>query len=167
MKKPLITALFGLVMAPFMCGSAAAAEMHIGFVNTEHVMRESVAAQRAAKKLEKEFALREQEIQRKIKQIRDQQQALEKDGLTLSDTERSKRQRDLAALAREVENEKRSFREDLGQRRNEELGIFQERARKIILEIAEKEKFDLIVENAVYASPRVDITPRVIKALDR
>lgn len=171
MKKQLVTAMLGLFMGPFMgpfsSGSASAAEIHIGYVNTEHVLRESASAQRAAKKLEKEFAAREQEIQRKIKQIREQQQALEKEGLTLSDTERSKRQRDLAALNREIENEKRSFREDLGQRRNEELGVFQERARKIILEIAEKEKFDLIVENAVYAGPRVDITPRVVKALDR
>ncbi len=167
MKKQLVTVMLGLFIGPFVGSSASAAEMHIGFVNTEHVLRESASAQRAAKKLEKEFAAREQEIQRKIKQIREQQQTLEKDSLTLSETERSKRQRDLAALSREIENEKRSFREDLGQRRSEELGAFQERARKIILEIAEKEKFDLIVENAVYASPRVDITPRVIKVLDR
>ncbi len=165
MKKQhlVIAALIGLCMAV----PAVATDIRIGFVNTEHVLRESASAQRAAKKLEKEFAAREQEIQRKIKQIREQQTALEKDSLTLSETERTKRQRDLAALAREVESEKRAFREDLGQRRSEELVAFQERARKIILEIAEKEKFDLIVENAVYASLRVDITPRVIKALDR
>lgn len=165
MKKQYFTAvaLIGLCVA----APALAAELHIGFVNTEHVLRESAAAQRSAKKLEKEFLAREQEIQKKIKAIREQQAALEKDALTLSDTERSKRQRDLATLNREAENEKRAFREDLGQRRNEELGAFQERARKVILEIAEKEKFDLIVENAVYASPKVDITPRVIKALDR
>ena len=165
MKKQYLAAA-GLI-ALFIGAPVLAAELHIGFVNTEHVMRESASAQKASKKLEKEFAAREQEIQRKIKQIREQQAALEKDSLTLSETERSKRQRDLAALGREVENEKRAFREDLGQRRSEELGSFQERARKIILEIAEKEKFDLIVESAVYASPRVDITPRVIKALDR
>jgi len=167
MKKQLIAALFGLIMAPFIGASASAAEVHIGFINTDQVMRESKSVLRIQQKLEKEFAPREQEIQRKIKQIRDQQQALEKDGLTLSDTERSKRQRELAALAREVENEKRALREDLNQRRSEELGLFQERARKIIFEIAEKEKFDLIVETAVYANPRVDITSRVVKALDR
>lgn len=167
MKKHIVTALFGLVIGPCIGGPASATEMHIGYVNTELVLRESALAQRAAKKLEKEFSPREQEIQRKIKHIREQQQALERDGLTLSETDRSKRQRDLTTLIREVESEKRNFREELGQRRSEELGIFQERARKIILEIAEKEKFDLIVENAVYASHRVDITPRVIKALDR
>ncbi len=163
-KQHLAAAILGAlcISAP-----ALAADIHIGFVNTEFVLRESALAQRSAKKLEKEFSAREQEIQKKIKTIREQQAALEKDGLTLSDTERTKRQRDLATLNREVENEKRAFREDLGQRRNEELGAFQERARKVILEIAEKEKFDLIVENAVYASPKVDITPRVIKALDR
>lgn len=146
---------------------AAAADLHLGYVNTEIVMRDSAAAQRASKKLEKEFAPREQEIQKKIKAAREQQAALEKEALTLSETERTKRQRDLAALAREIESDKRAFREDLSQRRNEELGSFQEKARKAILEIAEKEKFDLIVEQAVFASSKVDITPRVIKSLDR
>ncbi len=165
MKKQYVAAaaLIGFCMG----APTFAADIHIGFVNTEFVLRESATAQRSAKKLEKEFSAREQDIQKKIKHIREQQAALERDNLTLSDIERSKRQRDLGTLNREVENEKRAFREDLGQRRNEELGAFQERARKIILEIAEKEKFDLIVENAVYASHKVDITPRVIKALDR
>ncbi|TSA21343.1 MAG: OmpH family outer membrane protein [Betaproteobacteria bacterium] len=148
-------------------GSVYAAELHIGYVNIDYLLRDSAIAQKAGKKLEKEFTVREQELNKKIKHARDLQSALEKDSLTLSETERAKRQRELAAQGRELENDKRAFREDLGQRRNEELGAFQERARKAILEIAEREKFDIIFENAVYASPKVDITPRVIKALDR
>jgi outer membrane protein len=148
-------------------GHAYAADLHIGYVNIDYLLRDSAMAQKAGKKLEKEFAAREQEIQKRLKAARDQQGAFEKDSLTLSEAERTKRQRELAALGRELENDKRAFREDLGQRRNEELGAFQERARKAILEIAEREKFDIIFENAVYASPKVDITPRVIKALDR
>lgn len=148
-------------------GSLYAADTKIGYINTERVIKDSGLSVKASKRLEKEFAAREQEVSRKIKQLRDQQAALEKEALTLSETERNKRQRDLAALSREVENDKRAFREDVNQRRQEELSQLQERARKVIQEIAEREHYDLILENAVYNSPRVDLTDRVLKALDR
>lgn len=146
---------------------SALAEAKIGFVNTERVFRDSQLAVKAQKKLEKEFQNRDQDIQKLIKQARDLQASLEKDGLTMSETDRTKKQRDLASLSREIQNAQREFREDLNQRKNEEFGAVQDKARKAILEIAEKEKFDLILENVVYASPKVDITDRVLKALDR
>lgn len=145
----------------------ALAEAKIGFVNTERVFRDSQLAVKAQKKLEKEFQNREQDIQKQIKQARDLQASLEKDGLTMSETDRTKKQRDLASLSRDIQNAQREFREDLNQRKNEEFGAVQDKARKAITEIAEKEKFDLILENVVYASPKVDITERVLKALDR
>lgn len=145
----------------------ALAETKIGFVNTERVFRDSQLAVKAQKKLEKEFQSREQDIQKQIKQARDLQASLEKDGLTMSEADRTKKQRDLAGLSREIQNAQREFREDLNQRKNEEFGAVQDRARKAIMEIAEKEKFDLVLENVVYASPKVDITERVLKALDR
>lgn len=145
----------------------ALAETKIGFVNTERVFRDSQLAVKAQKKLEKEFQNREQDIQKQIKQARDLQASLEKDGLTMSEADRTKKQRDLASLSREIQNAQREFREDLNQRKNEEFGAVQDRARKAIMEIAEKEKFDLVLENVVYASPKVDITERVLKALDR
>lgn len=145
----------------------ALAEAKIGFVNTERVFRDSQLAVKAQKKLEKEFQGREQDIQKQIKQARDLQASLEKDGLTMSEADRTKKQRDLASLSREIQSAQRAFREDLNQRKNEEFGAVQDRARKAILEIAEKEKFDLVLENVVYASPKVDITERVLKALDR
>lgn len=145
----------------------ALAEAKIGFVNTERVFRDSQLAVKAQKKLEKEFQNREQDIQKQIKQARDLQASLEKDGLTMSEADRTKKQRDLANLSREIQNSQREFREDLNQRKNEEFGAVQDKARKAIMEIAEKEKFDLILENVVYASPKVDITERVLKALER
>jgi len=87
--------------------------------------------------------------------------------LTLSEAERSKKQKDLANLSRDLQHDQRAFREDLNQRKNEEFASVQERARKAIMEIAEKEKFDLILENVVYASPKVDVTDRVLKSLER
>ena len=144
-----------------------AADLKIGFINTEKLFRESPLAVKAQKKLEKEFQSREQEIQKQVKQARELQNHLEKEGLTMSEADRGKKQKDLANLTRDIQHAQREFREDLNQRKNEEFAGVQDRARKAIVEIAEKEKFDLIVENVVYASPKVDITDRVLKALDR
>lgn len=166
--KRLFILLFTLVLpAAPLPAAAQAADIKIGFVNTERVFRDSQQALKAQKKLEKEFQGRDQDIQKMVKQARDLQSHLEKEGLTLSETERAKKQRELANLSRDLQHAQREFREDLNQRRNEEFASVQERARKAIIEIAEKEKFDLIVENVVYASTRVDITDRVLKSLDR
>ncbi|MCP5277061.1 MAG: OmpH family outer membrane protein [Thiobacillus sp.] len=154
-----------LLALPFL--GNALADTKIGFVNTERVFRDSQLAVKAQKKLEKEFQNREQDIQKLIKQARDLQTSLEKEALTMSEAERTKKQKDLANLSRDIQHAQREFREDLNQRKNEEFGGVQERARKAILEIAEKERFDLILENVVYASPKVDITERVLKVLDR
>ncbi len=163
LKKSAILAalLAGLSLAP----SIAAAEMKIGFVNTDRVFREAGPAVKAQKKLEKEFASREQELQKVAKQARDLQAKLEKDGVTMSESDRRNKERDLANLNREFQRQQREFREDLNLRRNEELASVQERANKVIMSIAESEKYDLILQEAVYASPRIDITDKVLKAL--
>ena len=120
----------------------------------------------AQKKLEKEFSSREQELQKMAKQARDLQNQLDKDGVTMSDTERKNKERELANLNREFQRQSREFREDLNLRRNEELGQIQERARKVIIDIAKSEKYDIIFEQAaVYVDPKSDITDRVMKAL--
>jgi len=161
-KSYMLAALLaGLTLAP----SAALAEMKVGFVNTDRVFREAAPAVKAQKKLEKEFATREQDLQKLAKQARDLQAKLEKDGVTMSETDRRNKERDLANLNREFQRQQREFREDLNLRRNEELASVQERANKVIMSIAESEKFDLILQEAVYASPRIDITDKVLKAL--
>jgi len=163
LKKSAILAalLAGLSLVP----AIAAAEMKIGFVNTDRVFREAGPAVKAQKKLEKEFASREQELQKVAKQARDLQARLEKDGVTMSESDRRNKERDLANLNREFQRQQREFREDLNLRRNEELATVQERANKVIMSIAESEKYDLILQEAVYASPRIDITDKVLKAL--
>jgi len=120
---------------------------------------------KAQKKLEKEFAGREQELQKMAKQAKELQSHLERDGVTISESDRRNKERDLANLNRDFQRAQREFREDLNLRRNEELGAVHDRARKTIMEIAEKEKYDLVLEDAVYFSPRIDITDRVLKAL--
>lgn len=164
MKKYLMAVVAGLLLlqaAPMV----SAAELKIGFVNTERVFREAAPALKAQKKLEKEFAPREQQIQKMAKQAKDLQSYLEKEGLTLSDNDRRAKERDLANLNLELQRAQREFREDLNLRRNEELSAIQERANRAIQSIAESEKYDLILQDVVYASSRIDITDKVLKAL--
>jgi outer membrane protein len=147
-------------------GVARAADYKVGFVNTERLFRESAPAKRAQQKLEKEFAARDVDIQKMSKQVRDLQTALEKDGATMSETDRRNKERDLANLSRDLQRSQREFREDLNLRRNEELASVQERANKVIQQIAETEKFDLILQDpVVFASQKIDITDKVVKAL--
>jgi outer membrane protein len=143
----------------------AAAEMKIGFVNSDRLMRDAAPAMKAQKKLEKEFEKREQELQKVSKQLQGMQEGLEKNAVTLSETDRKNKEREFNDLNRDFQRRQREFREDLNQRRNEELAAVIERANKAIKAIAEAEKYDIIFQDAVYANPRIDITDKVIKAL--
>lgn len=146
--------------------SAQAADFKVGFVNTERLFREAAPAKRAQTKLEKEFATRDAELAKLNRQVRDLQAQIDKDGATMSEGDRRNKERDLANLTRDLQRAQREFREDLNLRRNEELAGIQERANKVIQAIAEAEKYDLIVQDpVVYASQRIDITEKVIKAL--
>jgi len=162
MKKSILSA--AALFLSLASVTAAHAEK-IGFVNTERLLREAPLSVKAQKKLEREFSPREQELQKMAKQARDLQAQLDKEGVTMSDADRKNKERELAGLNREFQKQSREFREDLNLRRNEELGVIQEKARKAILDIARTDKFDLIVEQAVYFNPKIDITDRVMKAL--
>lgn len=152
--------VLGTLVAP-----AQAAELKIGFVNQERILRESAPAKRAQAKLEKEFATRKAELDKLEKQGRDLEAALQKETVTLSEADRGARERQLAQLTRDFQRMQREFREDLNLRRSEEVVSLQERANKVINDIAEKEKFDLILQEAVFASTKIDITDKVVKAL--
>jgi outer membrane protein len=143
----------------------SAAEFKVGFVNTERVFRESAPAVRASKKLEKEFAARDLDIQKLAKQFRDLQAHLEKENVTMSEADRRNKERDLANLNRDLQRAQREFREDLNVRQNEERAAFQDRVNKAIGDLAERDKYDLILQEAVFASTRIDITDKVLRAL--
>jgi outer membrane protein len=160
--RSLMKLLAGVVLAGGML-QATAADLKIGFVNTERVLRDSGPAKRAQAKLEKEFAARKTELDKLEKQGRDLQTQLQKESVTMSDCREKDRQ--LQQIDRDFQRLSREFREDLNLRRNEELASIQEKATKVVNEIAEKEKFDLILQEAVYASTKIDITDKVIKAL--
>ena len=164
-NKPVIWALIGMLLMLGGAAAARAADLKIGFIDAERINRESVPAERATKKLEKEFAPREQELRKMEQQIKTLQGQLEKDGMTMSETDRRNKEQELGRQSREFQRLQREFREDLNLRRNEELAALFERANRVIRQIAESEKYDLIIQEAVYRSPRIDITEKVLKAL--
>lgn len=159
LKKLAVLAFVGVLSLP------AWADTKIGFVNTEKIFRDAAPAVRAQKKIEKEFEKRDQEMQRLAKQLQAVQESLEKNSVTMSESEKRNKEREFNDLNRDFQRKQREFREDLNQRRNEELAAVLERANKAIKAIAEAEKFDVILQEAVYASPKLDITEKVIKAL--
>jgi outer membrane protein len=149
------------------CGvtSTLAAELKIGFIDAERINRESAPAEVASKRLEKEFAPRAQELQRRESQIKTLQAQLEKEAVTMSEGDRRAKEQELGRISLDFQRLQREYREDLNLRRNQELQTLFERANRVIKQIAESEKYDLILQEAVYRSPRLDITDRVLKAL--
>ena len=145
--------------------TAGAAELKIGFIDAERINRESAPAEVASKRLEKEFAPRAQELQRREGQIKTLQGQLEKDAMTMSESDRRTKEQELQRIIVDFQRLQREYREDLNLRRNQELQSLFERANRVIKQIAEAEKFDIILQEAVYRSPRIDITERVLKIL--
>ena len=164
-QKVGLYALLTLVLLMAGGVSVNAADLKVGFVDAERVNRESAPADEASKRLEKEFQPRVQEIQRREAAIKATQSQFEKDALTMSENDRRGREQELSRQIVDLQRLQREFQEDLNLRRNQELGGLLERANKIIRQIAEAEKYDLILQEAVYRSPRIDITDRVLKAL--
>lgn len=162
MKTKITVALLGAMLV---AGSALAGDFKVGVVDTERVLRESAPAMKAEKKIEKEFSGRDQEIKKNMKQAKDLQALLEKESSGLSDVEHRNKERELSALNVNLQRLQREFREDLNLRKNEELAVVLERANKAIQTIAETEKYDLILQEAVYRNPKIDITDKVIKNL--
>nr|WP_246860675.1 OmpH family outer membrane protein [Noviherbaspirillum sp. UKPF54] len=158
-------ALLALCMLPL--SNVQAQESRIGFVSTERIFREAAPAKAAQAKIEQEFSRRDKELQDMAARLKGMSEKLDKDAAVLSDSDRVRRQRDLADLDKDFQRKQREFREDLNQRRNEELATVLEKTNKVIKQIAETEKYDIVFQEAVYASPRIDITDKVLKALNK
>jgi outer membrane protein len=167
MNRPRFMALFGLLMAVALwSGSALAQDFKLGFVNTDRVLREATSAKAAQAKLEQEFSRREKELVDIGNTLKTASERFEREAPTLSDTQRATRQRQLADQDRDFQRKRREFQEDLNTRKNEELQQVVERANRVVKQVAEAEKYDLILQDAVYVNPRHDITDKVIKALN-
>jgi outer membrane protein len=148
--------------------SEAAGQMgsKVGFVNTQRILLDSAPAKVAQEKIDAEFEKRNAELQKLVADLRKRVQAFEKDAPVLAESDRNRRQRELGNLDADVQRKQREIQEDFNRRRNEEFAIIIERANAAIKDIAENENFDLILQDAVTVNPRVDITDKVIKALN-
>jgi outer membrane protein len=164
--KRLSTLATAALAALVLAAPAIAQELKIGYVNSERVLRESNAAKAAQAKLEAEFGRRERDLNDLGQRLKAAADKLDKDGPTLSEGERSRRQRELIDQDRDLQRKRREFQEDLAQRKNEELSGVVERANRVIKQIFDSEKYDVILQEVVFASPRVDITDKVIRSLN-
>ncbi len=138
----------------------------IGFVNSERILQNSAPAKAAQQKLEQEFSKRDKELQDMAARLKALSEKLDRDAAVLSDSDRARRQREVGDMDKEFQRRQREFREDLNQRRNEELALVLDQANRAIRQLAEQEKYDLILQEAVYFNPRIDITEKVIRALN-
>lgn len=143
-----------------------AQDFRVGFVNTDRIFREANTAKAAQAKLEQEFARREKELNDLGTALKTASDKFEREAPTLSETQRSQRQRQLIDQDREFQRKRREFQEDLNARKNEELQQVLDRANRVVRQVAEQEKYDLILQEAVYINPKHDITEKVIKALN-
>jgi outer membrane protein len=144
---------------------AEAQDIRIAFFDGPRVMNESGAAKNAATKIEQEFLKRSKDLQEISNRLKTLAQKFDKEAPTLSESDRIKRQRELSDVDQDFSRKQRIFNEDLGQRKNEEIAAIVERAQKIVRQIAETEKYDIVLQDAVYFNPRIDITDKVLKAL--
>jgi outer membrane protein len=156
-----LAAALALTAAP-----ALAQELKIGYVNSERVLREANPAKAAQTKLEAEFGKRDRELNDQAGRLKAAVDKLEKDSVAMSESDKLRRQRELVEMERDLQRKRREFQEDLNTRRNEELASVVERANRAIKQIFDSEKYDLIVQEVIFAGPRVDITDKVIRALN-
>jgi outer membrane protein len=143
-----------------------AEDFRVGFINTDRIFREANTAKVAQTKLEQEFSKREKELVELGNSLKANSEKLERDLPTLSETQRTTKQRQLTDQDREFQRKRREFQEDLNARKNEELQLVLEKANKVVKQVAEAEKYDLILQEAVYINPKHDITEKVIKAIN-
>jgi outer membrane protein len=145
---------------------AQAEDFRVGFVNTDRIFREANSAKAAQAKLEQEFARREKELNDLGTALKSASDKFEREAATLSEQQRGQRQKALIDQDREFQRKRREFQEDLNARKNEELQQVLDRANRVVRQVAEQEKYDLILQEAVYINPKHDITDKVIKALN-
>ncbi len=158
--------LIAIATALTFFGQAAAQEIKIGFVNTDRIFRDANSSKAAQVKLEQEFSKREKELNVQGEAIKSTSEKLERDAPTLSASQLATRQKQLADQDRDFQRKRREFQEDLNARKNEELQTVLERANRVVKQVAEAEKYDLVLQEAVYINPKHDITDKVLKALN-
>ena len=165
-SRPLARQCVAATVLGLMVFGAVAQDFRVGFVNTDRILREAAQAKAAQTKLEAEFSRREKDLQSQVKELKTASEKFDRESPTMADTARVSRQRQLVEQDRDLQRKQREFQEDLTLRKNEELQLVLERANRIIKQVAEAEKYDLILQEAVYINPKHDITDKVLGGLN-
>ena len=165
LSRQCVAMLLG-VLALAVQAQALAQEFRVGFVNTDRIFREANTAKAAQAKLEQEFSRREKELTDQGNTLKGLSDKFEREAPTLSESQRAQRQKQLLDQDRDFQRKRREFQEDLNARKNEELQQVLERANRVVKQVAEAEKYDVVLQEAVYINPKHDITDKVIKALN-
>ncbi len=166
MKNLVRQCVAAALLASVFALQAQAQEFRVGFVNTDRIFKEATTAKAAQVKLEQEFSKREKELVDLGATLKGLSDKLEREAPTLGESQRSLRQKQLVDQDRDFQRKRREFQEDLNARKNEELQLVLERANRVVKQVAEAEKYDLVLQDAVYINPKHDITDKVIKALN-
>ena len=146
--------------------SIVSAEVKIGFVEIQKILKGAPQTVAANKKLEKEFTKRTAKLKKTVKKINAKEKAFKKNSMTMSETERAKKQREIQALKIEAQRTEREVREDIDLRRREEIAKVQKQVNIAVEKVAKEQNYDLVLYQGVaYAGKKVDITDIVIKAL--
>ena len=170
MLNKLLTALPRTLLLGVLCAGAMAqaqAQSRIGFVFTERLMTDSKMAKAADAKIEAEFSKRQKANDEMVARFKQLSLKFESDAPRLSDLDRTRRARELFEAEKDMQRMQREFTEDLLQRKNEERAAIAQKAFKLIEQIAEQEKLDVVLHESVWVSPRVDITDKILKLLDK
>jgi outer membrane protein len=163
LSRQCVVVMFGMLA---LASQLHAEDFRVGFVNTDRIFREANTAKAAQAKLEQEFAKREKELNDFGNTLKNMSDKFEREAPTLSESQRAQRQKQLLDQDRDFQRKRREFQEDLNARKNEELQQVLERANRVVKQVAEAEKYDVVLQEAVYINPKHDITDKVIKALN-
>ncbi len=175
MLKNLIPSLpRSLVVAALCAGAVAqaqaqaqAAPSRIGYVYTERLMTDSKMAKAADARIQAEFSKRQKANEEMVAKFKKLSEKFDADAPRLTDLERTRRARELFDMEKDVQRMQREFQEDLLQRTNEERAAIAQKAYKIIEKVAEQERLDVVLQESAWVSPRIDITDKILQALDK
>ncbi len=155
-----------VVLMSYAAITAQAQEIRIGFINTDRIFKEANTAKQAQAKLEQEFSKREKDLNESGNALKTAVEKFEREAPTLSESQRVTRQKQLGEQDRDFQRKRREFQEELNARKNEEFQLVLERANRVIKQVAETEKYDLVLQEAVYINPKHDITDKVLKVIN-
>ena len=158
--------LFAFPFLALLCsGASYSQEIKIGFISTERMVREAPASILAGKRMETEFSPRTTEIRKLSAELVGKKEYLAEKGSTLSDNQRRIKENELNELDILLQRRQRPLQEDIQARQDELTSAILAKGNEAVKQVAERERLDVVIQDAAWVSPGIDITNQVIKIL--